>query len=167
MTETPTDDTPPHTQAATDLREICRQAGELTRTAAGPPQRISIRSGELHVELEWPRPASAGDTPSEAAPAGSAAPTPPAGRGDDARTYVLAPMVGTFYHAREPGAAPFIRPGDLVEPGRQVGILEAMKLMNAIEAGTSGRVEEILVPDGTPVEYGRPLVALTPDRDRN
>ncbi|GAA2208730.1 hypothetical protein GCM10009850_041880 [Nonomuraea monospora] len=76
--------------------------------------------------------------------------------------HVCAPMVGTFYWAPEPGAAPFVAVGDTVEKGQQVGIVEAMKLMNPIEADVSGEVVEILVPDGTPVEYGQKLIAVAP-----
>jgi len=73
---------------------------------------------------------------------------------------VRAPMVGTFYHAPEPGATPFVRPGDRVEKGDQVGILEAMKLMTAVEADASGTVVALPAPDGEPVEYDQPLVTL-------
>ena len=71
-------------------------------------------------------------------------------------------MVGTFYRAPEPGAAPFVTVGDLVRPGQVVGIVEAMKLMNEVTAERAGRVTEVLVDDGRPVEYDQPLVALDP-----
>jgi acetyl-CoA carboxylase biotin carboxyl carrier protein len=78
------------------------------------------------------------------------------------RLRIRAPLVGTFYHSSEPGEPPFVRPGDVVEPGQQVGILEAMKLMNPIEAEHGGRVAEMLVPNETAVEYGQPLISLDP-----
>lgn len=81
---------------------------------------------------------------------------------DPGLLFVCSPMVGTFYHAPEPGARPFIGAGDVVEQGSQVGIVEAMKLMNPIESEVNGRVVEVLVPDATPVEYGQPLIALAP-----
>ena len=75
---------------------------------------------------------------------------------------VLAPSVGTFYHAPEPGAATFVQVGEELETGRQVGILEVMKLMTPVVVDRPGRVVEFLVPDETPVEYGQPLIACAP-----
>jgi acetyl-CoA carboxylase biotin carboxyl carrier protein len=73
---------------------------------------------------------------------------------------VTAPMVGTVYLAPEPGAPAFVRPGDTVEPGRPLLIIEAMKVMNEIKAPRAGRVVEILVEDSQPVEYGTPLLLI-------
>ncbi|PWR09773.1 acetyl-CoA carboxylase biotin carboxyl carrier protein, partial [Micromonospora acroterricola] len=78
------------------------------------------------------------------------------------RATVRAPIVGTFYRAPEPGAAPFVAVGDLVRPGQPVAIVEAMKLMNEVSADRAGRVAAILVEDGQPVEYDQPLVELDP-----
>jgi acetyl-CoA carboxylase biotin carboxyl carrier protein len=75
---------------------------------------------------------------------------------------VHAPAIGTFYHAPEPGKPPFVRPGAVVEAGQQVGIIEAMKLMLPVEADRTGRVVDVLVPDGQPVQYGEPLIELGP-----
>jgi acetyl-CoA carboxylase biotin carboxyl carrier protein len=70
--------------------------------------------------------------------------------------------VGTFYRAPEPGSAPFVEVGDVVAWGQQLAIIEAMKLMNAIEADCDGRVVEIPVADGSPVEFDQPLVLIDP-----
>jgi len=75
-----------------------------------------------------------------------------------------APMVGTFYRAPAPDADPFVREGDLVEEGQALCIIEAMKLMNEIEAKVAGRVAKILVDNGQPVEYGQPLFLIEPGR---
>jgi len=75
-----------------------------------------------------------------------------------------APMVGTFYRAPAPDADPFVREGDLVEEGQSLCIIEAMKLMNEIEAKVAGRVAKILVDNGQPVEYGQPLFLIEPGR---
>jgi acetyl-CoA carboxylase biotin carboxyl carrier protein len=72
-------------------------------------------------------------------------------------------MVGTFYHAPEPGSPPVIEVGDHVDAGDQVGILEAMKLMNAIETDITGEVIEVIVPDGAPVEFGEALLEIRVD----
>ena len=75
---------------------------------------------------------------------------------------VKSPIVGTYYAAPNPEAEPFVRVGDMVEAGQTVCIIEAMKLMNEIEADVSGEVVRILVENGQPVEYGEPLFALRP-----
>lgn len=76
---------------------------------------------------------------------------------------VLSPMVGTFYRAPAPGEASFVEVGDRVRSGQTVCIIEAMKLMNEIEAEVFGQVMEILVQNGEPVEYGQPLMRINPD----
>jgi len=78
---------------------------------------------------------------------------------------ISSPMVGTFYRAPAPGEPPFVEVGDRVRPGQTVCIIEAMKLMNEIEADdeVSGQVIEILVQNGEPVEYGQPLMRINPD----
>ena len=73
-----------------------------------------------------------------------------------------APMVGTFYRATSPDAPPFVSEGDLVKEGQTLCIIEAMKLMNEIEARTAGRLAAILVENGQPVEYGQPLFHIDP-----
>jgi len=75
---------------------------------------------------------------------------------------VKSPIVGTFYAAPSPDAEPFVRVGDFVEAGQTVCIIEAMKLMNEIEADISGQVARVLVENGQPVEYGESLFALRP-----
>jgi acetyl-CoA carboxylase biotin carboxyl carrier protein len=75
---------------------------------------------------------------------------------------VKAPIVGTFYESPSPGAAPFVRMGEHVQPGKVLCIIESMKLMNEIEAETSGIIESKLVLNGQPVEYGEALFAIRP-----
>jgi len=75
---------------------------------------------------------------------------------------VEAPMVGTFYRAPGPDAAPYVSEGDVVKEGQVLCIIEAMKLMNEIEARAPGRVAKILVENAQPVEYGQPLFLLEP-----
>jgi acetyl-CoA carboxylase biotin carboxyl carrier protein len=70
---------------------------------------------------------------------------------------IRSPMVGTFYKAPEPGAEPYVKVGNRVSPGQTVCIIEAMKIMNEIEAEIAGTVREILVEDGQPVEFGQVL----------
>ena len=72
------------------------------------------------------------------------------------------PIVGTFFGSPSPGAAAFVSPGDHVEKGQVICIVEAMKLMNEIEAEGDGKVAEILVKNGEHVEYGQSLIRLSP-----
>jgi acetyl-CoA carboxylase biotin carboxyl carrier protein len=89
-----------------------------------------------------------------AAAAVPAAPAAPVGH------TVKAPMVGTFYRAPNPGASPFVEVGQSVKEGEPICIIEAMKLLNEIEADKSGVIKEILVENGEPVEYGQPLFVI-------
>lgn len=152
-----------------DLAELCKHAAWLMDAAPGPLKSVRLRDGELSVEVEWvegdrvpgppangahPAPAAAGADAAGAA-AGAAVPE------DDGTSFVVgAPLVGTFYRAPEPGARPFVEVGDEVAEGQQIGIVEAMKLMNAVHAERAGRVVEVRAADGTPVEYGEPLFLL-------
>jgi len=74
--------------------------------------------------------------------------------------FVKSPMVGTFYRAASPGAKPFVEVGDTVQVGDTLCIIEAMKLMNEIEADKAGVVRQVLAENGQPVEYGQPLVVI-------
>lgn len=139
----------------------------LHRTAAAmtadprPPVRIKL--GVDGVTLEWDL--APGPTRPSAAPAHDDACTlpapaaPPSAAAPTVHT-LTAPTVGVFYRSPEPGAAPFVDTGDLVGPGQQVGIVEAMKLMIPVEAERGGRVVEVLCADATAVEFGAPLFAL-------
>ena len=97
-----------------------------------------------------------------AAPAVAAAPAAPAAPEDPAQHpgAVTSPMVGTAYLAPEPGAAPFVAVGATVTEGQTVLIVDAMKTMNHIPAPRAGTVKRILVSDGTPVEFGAPLMII-------
>jgi len=76
---------------------------------------------------------------------------------------IKSPMVGTFYYAPAPGEAPFVQVGDRINAGQVVCIIEAMKLMNEIEAEVSGRVMEIMVENGEPVDFDKPLMRIDPN----
>ena len=102
-----------------------------------------------------------------AAPAQALAPlTAPAASAEEAEdllppgTIVESPMVGTFYRSPTPGADPFVEIGQSVSKGDTLCIIEAMKIMNQIEAEVSGTVRAIVVEEGQPVEYGEPLIVI-------
>jgi acetyl-CoA carboxylase biotin carboxyl carrier protein len=94
------------------------------------------------------------------APSPAAAPTVALGSEEVAGHVVKSPMVGTFYRAPSPGAPPFIEQGAVVKAGDTLCIIEAMKLLNEIEADVGGTVKKILVDNGQPVEYGQPLFII-------
>jgi len=75
---------------------------------------------------------------------------------------IKAPMVGTFYRAPQPEAAPYIEVGQIIEPGEVICIIEAMKLMNEIKSEVKGKVLEILVDNAEPVEFGQPMFLVEP-----
>jgi acetyl-CoA carboxylase biotin carboxyl carrier protein len=142
------------------LEAASRTAACLAANLGGATlRRIRVQSGDTCVELTWSAPAGRSD------PAASGTALGDETVGDvlaDRAQYVCAPMVGAFFHAPTPGAPPFVTVGDVVEAGQQVGIIEAMKFLNRVEATEAGRVLEILVPNGAPVEYGTHLLALAP-----
>ncbi len=76
---------------------------------------------------------------------------------EKAGDFITSPMVGTFYQAPSPGAAPFVKVGDSIKKGSTVAIIEAMKIMNEIEAEFDCKIVEVLVSDGEPVEFDQPL----------
>ncbi len=99
---------------------------------------------------------------SASAPAASPAPASAASTSDASVLEVTAPFVGIFYRAPRPGAPPYIEVGSQVEEDTTVGIIEVMKLMNAVRAEVSGTVFEVLVEDGAVVEYGQVLLRIAP-----
>jgi acetyl-CoA carboxylase biotin carboxyl carrier protein len=131
---------------------------------------LEITEGEEKVKIVKGGPVSVTAAPAAAAPpaeARAAAPasTPPSAAGDAAPGgqeghVVKAPMVGTFYRSPSPDAKAFVEVGQTVKEGETICIIEAMKLMNEIEADASGIVKAILVENGQPVEYGQPLFIL-------
>ncbi|WP_243705035.1 biotin/lipoyl-containing protein [Micromonospora sp. KC723] len=154
-----TDHAPVTHDVDTVLAGLRRHARQLVAEVAGPVRRVRLRSGDTVLEIEWH--GAAAVEPARVPEPSAPAPRPQPMAGPTGRVEVRSPIVGTFYRAPEPGAAPFVRVGDLVRPGQVVGIVEAMKLMNEVTAERAGRVVEIL-DDGRPVEYDQPLVALNP-----
>lgn len=93
-------------------------------------------------------------------PANAASSAPNESAAASAANAVKSPMVGTVYLQPEPGAAPFVAKGGTVKPGDTLLIIEAMKVMNPIKAEKGGRIADVLVSDGQPVEFGQPLVVI-------
>ncbi|WP_440065068.1 acetyl-CoA carboxylase biotin carboxyl carrier protein [Streptosporangium sp. OZ121] len=152
------------------MRLLREEVGNLVKTVPGPVAAISLRLGECALEVTWAFPQAAAPDPRPVAvdAAGQAARPAETGPLDASREHssshaVTAPLVGTFYVAAEPGAPPFVQPGDRVDADQTIGIVEAMKLMNPVVAGRAGEVVEVVAGDGEPVEYGQVLVRLRTD----
>ena len=118
--------------------------------------RLARHAATRPAPAAVPVPETGAETPQPAASSPAPAPTPAPTPGNA----VTSPMVGTAYLGPEPGADPFVKPGDSVQQGDALLIVEAMKTMNFIEAPRAGAVLEVLVDDGEPVEFGTPLVLL-------
>ena len=82
---------------------------------------------------------------------------------DEETVTIKAPLVGTFYTSSKPDATPFISEGDTIREGQILCIIEAMKIFNEIESEFSGKVEKILIKDGTPIEYDQDLIIICPE----
>ena len=124
--------------------------------------RRNLPASQPQVVMQAP-PAPAMVAAPVAAPSASPSAAPPAAaavRGD--LLEITAPMVGTFYRASAPGEPAFVELGSRISVGQPICILEAMKLMNELEAEVSGEVVEILVENGTPVEFGQVLMRVRP-----
>lgn len=146
----------------TEIKELIKMLDETEITelhleSAGV--KVSIKKGALTGPAGFP----AGEEKPAAAPAAPGAAKPEKPAPDESRDHlipIVAPMVGTFYRTPSPEAAPFVEVGQMVTQGQTVCIIEAMKLMNEIEAEIAGRIVEILVENGQPVEYGQTLFLL-------
>jgi acetyl-CoA carboxylase biotin carboxyl carrier protein len=143
------------------LIDLVQESGiaELEITEGEEKVKI-VKGGTVSVSSLAPAGAAAAAEARPAAPA-SPAPAPPAAEAAGQEGQVVkAPMVGTFYRSSSPDAKPFVEVGQAVKEGETICIIEAMKLMNEIEADASGVVKAILVENGQPVEYGQPLFIL-------
>lgn len=143
------------------LIDLVEESGiaEIEVTEGEEKVRITRTIAAAAPVYAAPAPAAAAPvTAPAAAPAAAAPAAAPAAR--DLSNAQKSPMVGTFYRAPGPNAAAFVEVGQQVKVGDTLCIIEAMKLMNEIEAEKSGVVKEILVENGTPVEYGEPLFII-------
>ena len=159
-----------------ELVEALWKLRDLIKSLDGPTlQRFTVDAGDYRIEIERAVPtAPGGPVATGAGPGPGVDPGARAASGvfaaidpaeTDERTPVLAPLVGTFYTASQPGAKPFVEVGDTVDPGQTVCIVEAMKLMNEVASGEPGRVAEIVVENGEWVEFEQVLMYLEPLRD--
>ena len=144
-----------------ELAQLLEETG-LTEIEVGDgDRRIRVARGLTGVVASavLPALAAAGTAAAAAVPASSAAARPAKAEAGHPGA-VTSPMVGTVYLSPEPGAPPFVQVGDTVRDGQTLFIIEAMKVMNPIRAPRGGRVAQILVEGGAPVEYGEVLLIL-------
>jgi acetyl-CoA carboxylase biotin carboxyl carrier protein len=143
---------------------VWEEARDLVKRLEGSTvRRLRVESGDFKIEIERRvRQAAGGGAAAPAAADAAAQAGADGGAEADSRHPILAPLVGTFYRASEPGAKPFVEEGDVVDEGQTVAIVEAMKLMNQVKADQSGRVAEIAATDGQWVEFEEVLMRLEP-----
>lgn len=136
-------------------RAIASTAAPETRFVAIPSAAPAVHEipAATHATTSAATPASAPKEP----------PSPPPAA-EDGLHLVRSPIVGTFYESPSPGAPPFVKPGDTIDLGQVLCIVEAMKLMNEIESDIAGEIVKRLVNNGQPVEYGQELFAIRPKK---
>lgn len=146
--------------AATDVREFTYDTGDYKLTVKRGVEQAPVVT---YAPAPVSAPAATGAAP-VAAPAAPSAPEAPVAAPSTGPKLVdiLAPIVGTFYASPSPDAPQFVKVGDRVAAGAVLCIIEAMKLMNEIEAETAGIVREVSVSNGDPVEYGQVLFRIEP-----
>ncbi|HJU29170.1 MAG TPA: acetyl-CoA carboxylase biotin carboxyl carrier protein [Candidatus Binataceae bacterium] len=122
--------------------------------------KVRLVRGAIEAIVQTPRAAPETKPRHVRAPAaGGSGPAAPPQLADNQRL-VTSPMVGTFYRAASPDASPFVEEGDSVRKGQTLCIIEAMKMMNEIEAEVAGRIVKVLCENAHPVEYGQPLLVV-------
>jgi acetyl-CoA carboxylase biotin carboxyl carrier protein len=139
-----------------DIAEFELERGDvkvrIKRAAPEPQQPV-----ERIISVPTPMPTM--QMPVAQAPA-APAPAVPAPAAKENLHMVKSPMVGTYYESPSPGSPPFVKPGDVIEAGQVLCIVEAMKLMNEIESDVSGEIVQCLVKNGQPIEYGQDLFTV-------
>ena len=152
---------------AHQVAEFDVDRGDLKiRLKFNPPESAPAGLSEL-ARLLRTAPQGAAQAATAAAQSGSGSgpegvATEPATDAEAGLHLVKSPIVGTFYSSPSPGAAPFVSPGDHVEKGQVICVVEAMKLMNEIESDAAGEVVKCLVSNGQAIEFGQPLFAIRP-----
>ena len=155
------------TLGKTDIEELTLKSSdfELTVRKALPQKVVTIPQGTIMpadpamLGIQPQTPIAPIGTPPVAPPAAP----PSAGSESKSLEEITSPMVGTFYRAPAPDESPFVNVGDRIAKGQTVCIIEAMKLMNELEAECSGEIVEILLENGEPVEFGQVLMRVKPN----
>jgi acetyl-CoA carboxylase biotin carboxyl carrier protein len=136
----------------------------IKRGAAEVSQGATERIIAVHPAAVPIAQATLATSPMQGAGAAPPSATQPASPPEEEFHIVRSPIVGTYYESPSPGSPPFVKPGDMVEAGQVLCIVEAMKLMNEIEADVGGEIVKSLVKNGQPIEYGQDLFAIRPKK---
>ncbi len=139
-------------------KAVAPGAGSQTRALLSPAEL----AGGGSPQYQQPAAGSSVPAPTQAHTVAPAPAPPPA----EELHVIKSPIVGTFYAAPNPDSAPYVKVGDTVQAGQTICIIEAMKLMNEIEADIGGEVVRMLIENGQPVEYGEPLFELRPAKKK-
>jgi acetyl-CoA carboxylase biotin carboxyl carrier protein len=148
------------------LRILCAEVAALLRDVPPGCRGVSARIGACAVELTWAQAPSGTAEASDTAATGTTGRVPRSSLTPDPvedTIAVRAPVVGTVYRAPEPGARSFVEVGERVAAGQVVAIVEAMKLMNEVEAPRAGVITELLVDDAEGVEFDQVILRIKPD----
>lgn len=141
-----------------DITEFELERGDVkVRIKRGTTEVVPSAPPERIITVQ---PAAVPVSQAQAPPASPAPPAPEPAPPAENLHMVRSPIVGTYYESPSPGSPPFVKPGDMVEAGQVICIVEAMKLMNEIEADASGEIVKVLVANGAPIEYGQELFAI-------
>lgn len=149
--------------AQADVSEFSLKTGEFDLSLRRGPQQVHVPAAAPLPVAPTPATPAVAPAPVAVAPvpaAATAEPAPAAPATPASGSPVKAPIVGTFYASPSPDAPPYVQVGDQVQEGQVLCIIEAMKLMNEIEADHAGTVREILIKNGEPVEYGQNLFII-------
>jgi acetyl-CoA carboxylase biotin carboxyl carrier protein len=147
-----------------DIAEFELERGDVKVRIKRGAEHVASAPPVTHVAVHT-APASGSEVAAPAVSAPSSAPVEraPVAPAEEAGLHtVRSPIVGTFYECPSPGSPPFVKPGDTVEVGQVLCIVEAMKLMNEIEADVAGEIVKKLVANGQPIEYGQELFVIRP-----
>jgi acetyl-CoA carboxylase biotin carboxyl carrier protein len=149
-----------------DIAEFELERGDVKVKIKRASEHVASAAPDTRFFTVHPAPpptAELGTAPQPTSPpAGPPAPAVSAPAAEEGLHIVRSPIVGTFYESPSPGSPPFVKPGDVVQAGQILCIVEAMKLMNEIESDVAGEIVKILVANNAPIEYGQELFAVRP-----
>jgi acetyl-CoA carboxylase biotin carboxyl carrier protein len=138
------------------VAKLVRSLAEIMRE--GEVEKLDLAVGALSIRMRGGKKSRVRPEHVDVEVTGAGAKPPPA----NSEHVITAPMIGTYYASPSPGSRPFVDVGEVIKAGQVIGIIEAMKIMNEILADQSGEVTAILATNGQPVEYGSPLILMTP-----
>jgi len=143
-----------------DIADFIQDAARQMREYGLTTLDVEHEGSRVRIKIETPRTVVV-DSTQELVSVQTTTPAP--AKQDDGQLVVTSPMIGTFYASPSPGEPQFVQEGDEIEAGQVIGIIEAMKIMNEITSEHGGIISKILVTNAQAVEYGQPLIHITPN----